>query len=79
MLTPANVERSSSWKAIGDDLDQLIAGCCFERHQERLQSSSANAEEDENVDNQELVVSCHDSVVESGQRDDRVSFLGNKD
>lgn len=78
VLTPADVERPGRWEAIRDDLDQLIASSRFEGHQERLQRGSANAEEDKDVDNQELIVSCHDSVMESGKRDDRVGFLGDK-
>ena len=70
--TPADVERARDREALRYDGDDLRGRDRLEREQERLQRRSADAEEDEDVDDEELVVPRHDTVVQRRQRGDRV-------
>lgn len=78
-LTPSDIERASSRKAICNDLDDLQPRRLAERDQERLQSRCADAEEDEDVHDEELVVACHDPVVKRRQGGDCVRLFRDKD
>ena len=77
--TPSNVERSSRRKAIRQYMQGIsvrVFNC--KAHQETLQSRSSDAEKDENIDNEKLVIARHDAIVQSGEGDDCVGLPCNK-
>ena len=78
-LTPSDIERAGGREAIRDDLDNLQPRRLAERDQERLQRRCADAEKDEDVHDEELVVAGHDPVVQRGQGGDGVCLLRDED
>ena len=77
-LTPADVEWACNREALRDDRGELCGCDGLEREQERLKRDSPDTEEDEDVDDEELVIACHDTVVQSRQRRNRVRPLRNE-
>lgn len=76
--TPANIKRSSSWEATGNDLEDIWLDNGSERFEEGLQGGSTNTKEDENVNDQKLVISGHHAVMKGGKCRNRVSFFGDE-
>lgn len=77
-LTPADVKRSRTGKAVRYDTDNASVRITLDGDQERLQCRCANAKEYQNVDHQEFVVSRHDQVVKRGKSDNRMTLLSDE-
>jgi hypothetical protein len=76
--TPSNVERSSHRETISDSFHYNAPRHGRARGDEGLERGGSNAEKHQYVDDEELVVTCHDPVVHHRKGDDRIDFLGNK-
>ena len=77
--TPADVERARDREALRNDRDDLRGRDRLEREQERLQRRGADAEEDEHVHDEELVIPCHDPVMQRRQCSYSMRLLGDQD
>lgn len=65
-LTPPNVERTGCGETLRDDLQNVNFGRLIglEGIENGLQCGCADAKENQNVDDQELVITSHDEVVQ---------------
>lgn len=79
--TPTDIERAGCGEAVRDDKQDVdvrrLVG--LERVEHRLQRSSANTEEHQHVDDEELVVARQNEVVQSRERGYGVCFLSDEE
>ena len=62
--TPSNIEWSCRRETAGYDFqDILVVRLGSKRDKERLQCSGPDAEENQDIDDEKLVISCHDPIV----------------
>lgn len=78
VLTPTDIERSCSWKAICHNFYQIEPSGRAKRLQERLHGCCPDTEKDKDIDDQKLVVSCHYEVMECRKGLYRMSLFRDK-